>query len=192
MQDLGMSDMKIGHIQMFVVFPDRGECFWHLENQGGTKTKWAHIRVLSWWLLTSGFLITCPPKREPFHTKWASKSMGQLRKEVCGVPGNQNMCWAQWSLPRIIPASGKWISRNSCNHLFCRFAILDVLDIWNNMPILNMDLEDWVLQDSEGTVNCSCFPCLQQKKLQRHFHSYKLSAGDHEWFVWIAGCGGRK
>ena len=31
MQVLGMSDAEIGHIQMFVVFSDRGECCWHLE-----------------------------------------------------------------------------------------------------------------------------------------------------------------
>ena len=31
MQDLGMSDMEIGDIQMFVVFPDQGECCWYLE-----------------------------------------------------------------------------------------------------------------------------------------------------------------
>jgi len=31
MQELGMSDVEMGHIQMFVVFSDRGECFWHLE-----------------------------------------------------------------------------------------------------------------------------------------------------------------
>ena len=31
MQDLGMSDVEIGHIQMFMVFPDRGECCRHLE-----------------------------------------------------------------------------------------------------------------------------------------------------------------
>jgi len=27
----GMSDVKIRHIQMFVVFPDQGECCWYLE-----------------------------------------------------------------------------------------------------------------------------------------------------------------
>ena len=69
MQDLVISDMEIGHIQMFVVFPDRDEYFWHLENQGGTRTKWAPIQVPSWWLLTSGLLITCPLKRKPFRTK---------------------------------------------------------------------------------------------------------------------------
>jgi len=26
-----MSDVEMGHIQMFLVFPDQGECFWHLE-----------------------------------------------------------------------------------------------------------------------------------------------------------------
>ena len=31
MQVLGMSDVEIGHIQIFVVFPNRGECCWHLE-----------------------------------------------------------------------------------------------------------------------------------------------------------------
>ena len=31
MQVLGMSDVEIGHIQMFVVFPDQGECCWYLE-----------------------------------------------------------------------------------------------------------------------------------------------------------------
>jgi len=27
----GMSDVEIGHIQMFLVFPDQGECCWYLE-----------------------------------------------------------------------------------------------------------------------------------------------------------------
>jgi len=31
MQELGMSDVEIGHIQMFVVFSDRGECCCYLE-----------------------------------------------------------------------------------------------------------------------------------------------------------------
>ena len=40
-----------------------------MENQGGTRTKWAHIWVPSQWLLTRGFLITCPAKQEPFRIK---------------------------------------------------------------------------------------------------------------------------
>ena len=51
---------------------------------------------------------------------------------------------------------------NSWNHLNWRFTILKVLDIWNNIPISNIDLENWVLQESEGAVNCSGFPFLQQ------------------------------
>jgi len=31
MQELGMSDVEMGHIQMFLVFPDQGECCWYLE-----------------------------------------------------------------------------------------------------------------------------------------------------------------
>jgi len=31
MQGLGISDVEIGHIQMFVVFPDQGEYCWYLE-----------------------------------------------------------------------------------------------------------------------------------------------------------------
>ena len=31
MQELGMSDVEMGHIQMFVVFSDRGEYYWYLE-----------------------------------------------------------------------------------------------------------------------------------------------------------------
>ena len=29
--DAGMLDVEIGHIQMFVVLPDQGECCWYLE-----------------------------------------------------------------------------------------------------------------------------------------------------------------
>ena len=160
----GMSDVEIGHIQMFVFFPDQGECCWYLkwkikgepdQNEriyGYQADGYSQANSPSHFLQNGNlFALNCDPW-------WVSQSMVQ----VCGVSGNQNMCWARWSLPRIIPALGKWISRNSCSHLNCRFAISKVPDIWNNMPISNMDLKDWVLQDGKGTVNCSCLACLQQ------------------------------
>ena len=62
----GMSDVEIGHIQMFLVFQDQGECFWHLEWKiKGEPEQNEHIYRYQ----VNGFLITCPAKQEHFRTK---------------------------------------------------------------------------------------------------------------------------
>ena len=137
-----MSDVEIRTYPDVCSLSSQGECCWYLEwkikeepeqNEsiyGYQVNGYSQADSSSHVLQNRNlFALNCDPW-------WVSQSMGQ----VCGVSGNQNMCWARWSLPRIIPALGKWISRNSCNHLNCRFAILKVLDVWNNMPISNMDL----------------------------------------------------
>jgi len=150
-----MSDVEIRHIQMFLVLPDQGECCWHLEwkikeepeqneliyryqvNGYSQANSSSHV-------LQNGNLFALNSN------SWqVSQSMGQLRKGVCGVsiPTSDNPNLEEFSIKKFLQP------------LEFRFAILDVLDIWNNMPISNMDLKDWVLQ---GTVNCSCFPCLHQ------------------------------
>ena len=101
-----MSDVEIGHIQMFLVIPDQGECCcWYLKWKiKGEPEQNKHIyqyQVNGYSQADSSsyalqnrnlFTLNCDPW-------WVSESMGQLRNEVCGVSGNQNMCWAQWFQP---------------------------------------------------------------------------------------------
>ena len=93
MQELGMSDVEIGHIQMLVVSLNRGECCWHLEwETKGEADQNERIYIHQ----ADGHSQAdpsshqgCPPKQEPFHAKFrplmGSKSMEQLRKGICRV-----------------------------------------------------------------------------------------------------------
>ena len=76
--------VEIGHIQMFMVFPDRGECCRHLEWKIKGEPE-QNERIYGYQV--NGFLITCPAKQEPFRTKL---------RPLMGERVNGTSLWSFW------------------------------------------------------------------------------------------------
>ena len=65
-----MSDMEIGHVQMFVVFRNRGQCCRYLEWAADQNERIYRHQVDSHSQADSSSHQGCPPKQEPSHAKF--------------------------------------------------------------------------------------------------------------------------
>ena len=116
MQELGMSDVKIGHIQMFVVSLNRGQCCWHLEweTKGEADQNECIYRhqVDSHSQADFSSHQGCPPKQETFHAKfWLL--MGEKVDGTIEERNLQSFSKACTTYTSMTPALGKWVTNSA-------------------------------------------------------------------------------
>ena len=110
MQELGMSDVKIGHIQVFVVSLNRGQCCWHLEWETKGEADQNELiyrhQVDSHSQADSSSHQGCPPKQETFHAKFRPL-MGEKVDGTIEERNLQSFSKACTTYTLMTPALGK-------------------------------------------------------------------------------------